>query len=84
MKLMKNELMSSEESDDNETVVVKPLPWRSEYVDKIFHTIDKYTSAKKSSQAKRQTKSRNVGSASLRMLPQHIDLPAWALATSSS
>ena len=46
MKLMKNELMSSEDSDDNNTVNVKPLPWRLEYVDKIFH-IDKYTSANK-------------------------------------
>ena len=42
-KWMKNEMMSSEESDleDPDVMVIHPLTWRSEYVSKIFAQIDR-------------------------------------------
>ena len=52
------DMMSSEESgsEDDSDIVVKPLPWRSSRVSHFFGQMDEYTTAKKSSQAKRQTK----------------------------
>lgn len=49
--------MSSEESDENDDrVIVHPLLWRSDVVDKMFQKTDTCVFAKKSSQAKRQTR----------------------------
>ena len=57
LTVVKNEFMSSEESDENDdTIVVHPLPWRSEHINKMFCKIDAYCYHKKSPQAKRQTK----------------------------
>ena len=63
MKVKSNEYMSSEESDNDncERVIIHPLPWRSEVIDRMFQKIDDHLSANKSSQAKRQTKERTVG-----------------------
>ena len=55
-----------------------PLPWRSQYVSKMFLRIDAYSLNKKSSQAKRQTKIRQVGSPSTRSPP--TGAPDWAIA----
>ncbi len=42
MTVMRND-MSSEESDENDdTIVVHPLPWRSPHVNKMFERIDKH------------------------------------------
>ena len=69
--------MSSEESGDDDCMVVHPLPWRSEYVKKMFLKIDTYVMNKKSSQAKRQMKHRKVGAISDRAQPG--DAPDWAI-----
>ena len=42
-------------------VVVHPLLWYSKYVTNVFEKIDAYCTRTKSSQAKRQTKSRKIG-----------------------
>ena len=70
----KNEFMSSEESDEGDFIVVHPLPWRSENVNKMFQRIDEYCYNKKTPQARRQTK---VGSPSGRPKPTDMN-PDWA------
>ena len=77
LAVVKNELMSSEESGEDDAIVVHPLPWRSEYVDKMFKKIDEYCFSNKSPQGKRQTKQRITGSPSSRPTPACME-PIWA------
>lgn len=72
-----NEFMSSEESED-ETIIVRPLPWRSEYVNEMFRRLDLHSNSKKSPQAKRQMKERISGSPSSRPSPNG-EVGPWAL-----
>ena len=69
--------MSSEESGDDDFIVVHQLPWRSNYVSKMFSKVDAYVINRKSSQAKRQMKIRKVGGTSTRTQP--LDAPDWAI-----
>jgi len=80
LSVTKREYMSSEESGDDDLIVVHPLKWRSEYVSKMFSKIDAYIINKKSSQAKRQMKQRRHGGPSTRPQPQ--DAPEWAIVKS--
>ena len=75
--------MSSEDSDtDNpDSLIVHPLTWRSEYVNKMFKQIDRFSAARKSPQARRQTKEKCIGNVSSRSCPP--DLPSWAIVTSN-
>ena len=83
MKVVRNEFMSSEESDsDDDSVIIHQLPWRTAYVTKMFAVIDKYNSSKKSPQAHRQMKPRKVGIHSTRSCP--IDYPDWAVTACST
>lgn len=76
---MKNDFMSSDDSgSDDDTYVVRPIPWRTKYVNTMFDRIDKYNAAKKSSQARRQMKSRVIGAPSSRPIPTG-DVPEWAV-----
>ena len=77
LKMVTNEMMSSEESGDDDTIIVHSLPWRSDYVTSMFKKIDEYSQAKKSPQSRRQMKGRRMGSLSNRSAPP--DLPAWAI-----
>ena len=55
------ELMSSEESGnegDEDVIHVKPLPWRSEVVNKMMTKLDEKINQGRSAQAKRQLKQR--------------------------
>ena len=74
LKIMINEMMSSEDSGDDDAMIVHPIPWRSDYVNKMFHNIDKYYKVRKSAQACRQTKQRTVGSLSNRRIPTDVDI----------
>ena len=76
--MVKKEYMSSEESGDEDYITVHPLPWRSEYVSRIFNKIDAHIMSKKSCQARRQMKERKVGSSSTRP-PPNSGAPDWAL-----
>ena len=69
--------MSSEDSGDDDTLVVKPLPWRSDLVNRFFDNLDKQNMEEKSSQAKRQLKARLTGAPSSRSAC--VPLPRWAL-----
>ena len=77
LKVTKKEYISSEESADDDFIVLHPLPWRSDYVTRMFSKIDAYIINKKSSQAKRQMKRRRLGNISTRPKPK--DAPDWAV-----
>jgi len=76
-KVLVNCMISSEESGDDESIVVKPLPWRSTLVDDFFEMLDGELMKDRSSQAKRQFKQRVVGPSSLRERP--TSMPSWAI-----
>ena len=80
LQVMVNDMMSSEESGEDDMVVVHPISWRTDYVNKMFHSIDNYCKARKSAQARRQMKQRITGSESGRVAP--TDMPSWAVKTS--
>ena len=74
------ELMLSEESgDDDDTIVVKLLGWRSEVFNTFLEKLDEKSSSFKSKQEKRQTKERVVGEESARTKPAGGDIPTWYL-----
>ena len=73
--------MSSEESGEEDSIIVHPLPWRSEYVNKMFSRIDEYCNKKKSSQALRQMKTRIAGTSSSRPKPVDTLGISWAFAS---
>lgn len=78
LKVMTNDFMSSEESGEEDSINIRRLPWRSQYVDSMFKKIDSYSKAKKSSQAKRQLKVRRVShDPSARLAP--VGAPEWSL-----
>ena len=76
LSIAKKEYMSSEESREDDCMVVHPLPCRSDYVNKMFNKIDFITN-KQSSQAKRQMRQRKLGAISERAQPG--DAPDWAV-----
>ena len=77
LKVMVNEMMSSEESRDEDKVEVHRLPWRTDYVNKMFHKIDSYPIARKSPQARRQMKETANGLLSTRVTP--LGMPSWSV-----
>ena len=77
LTVITNDYMSSEESED-EKIVVHSIPWRSNYVNRMFKKIDDYSTDKKSPQARRQMKDRIAGSPSTRCCPGS-DAPEWSL-----
>lgn len=76
---MLNDLMSSEDSGEDDSIVIHPLPWRAKHVSDMFKKIDQYTLHYKSPQAKRQRKTRKIGSPSCRPKPIEGKCPSWAL-----
>ena len=80
---MRIDMMSSEESGqegDNDVIVIKTLPWRSEQVNKLMNQLDKKVDVGRTPQARRQMMPRVVSSEpSLRSKPLDIDdtLPSW-------
>ena len=85
LQVMRNEMMSSEESDVDEEgegiTVVHLLVWRSKYCSSMFSKIDKYSYSFKSAFGRRQTKRRKYGSPSSRPLPPGVrsSIPEWAV-----
>ena len=47
LSVITTDLMSSEESGPDDDIYVHPSPWRSDYVTKMFSTIDEYVQKKK-------------------------------------
>ena len=81
LTVAKREYISSEESGDDDGIVVHPLPWRNDHVSKMFTKIDDYIKNKKSAQAKRQMKVRRLGAPSKRAPPANA--PDWAVIQSN-
>ena len=80
---MKVELMSSEESNDDDefTIIVKPLPWRSLKVTRFFEALDDAGAESKTAQARRQRRQRVIGATpSERSVPAALLLPSWVCA----
>ena len=81
---MTAEVMSSEESNGDDVVIVKPLTWRSGRVTRFFKKLDQAGIDSKTSQAKRQRKERVMESVeSMRPMPS-ASLPSWAFTSSAS
>lgn len=74
------DLMSSEDSateGDEDAIMVKTLPWRSDQVNQMMKRLDDKINSDKSTQAKRQAKPRVASiSASTRSKPSG-SFPAW-------
>lgn len=83
LSVLKNEIMSSEESDmdedGEEIVTVHPLPWRSEYCTRMFGKIDKFVTHHRTPQGRRQMKQRKIGASSTRSPPAEGELPDWSV-----
>ena len=75
-KVLQAEVMSSEESEND--MFVKPLPWRSDLVNKFLAELDNRNTERKTPQALRQRKKRVLSAyVSTRSAPP--GLPKWAL-----
>ena len=85
-KVFNVNFMSSEESDvdGDDTIQIRPLPWRAERVTSFLHSLDRKSNDEKSPQAKRQMKMRQMGNSSKRLRPTHDSngqtLPSWLFA----
>ena len=79
-KVLVVDMISSEESnsDDDDLITTKPLPWRSPRVGTFFRQLDEKAYDTKSRQAKRQRKKRVLGHVdSERSMPSGF--PEWTL-----
>ena len=72
MKVLQVDFISSEESDDEDGIKVRPLTWHSDRVITFLHSLDERAHNSKSPQARRQIKTRREGGApSSRQQPTH-------------
>ena len=82
MSVLKLEAMSSDESgedEDEEILIIHPIPWLTADVVSFKQALDSEIKKEKSPQANRQTKRRMLGSPSSRPIPDEDTLPAWAV-----
>ena len=80
-KVLVTQLMSSDESDNEENqavFVVKELPWRSDKVTAFFEKLDGVRRSRKTEQASRQTK-RRVRKGVMSSRPPPHGFPTWAV-----
>ena len=83
-KILRADVMSSEESDSaDDVVIVKPLPWRSLKVSHFFKELDQAGIDSKTKQAKRQRKQRVTGSIESERPTPVVTLPSWAYTSSA-
>ena len=73
-----SDLISSEDSDENDSIVVKPLPWRALKVTDFFKKLDVLIDEDKTSQAKRQRKDRIISSVESSRQKPSGGVPKWA------
>ena len=79
-KVLVTQLMSSDESsneDDQAIFIVKELSWRSDKVTSFFEKLDSVRQSRKTEQASRQTK-RRVRKGVMSSRPPPPGLPTWA------
>lgn len=76
---MTADFMSSEESDDeNDTIIVKPLPWRSSKVAGFMQNLDVVGIEGKTPQARRQRKEHVISSMLSTRPKPTTATPSWA------
>ena len=73
-----SDLISSEDSDENDSIVVKPLPWRAPKGTDFFKKLDVLIDEDKTSQAKRQRKDRIISSVESSRQKPSGGVPKWA------
>ena len=73
------ELISSEDSDEDGSFLVRPLPWRAEKVTNLFCSLDKKQDKKRSKKSKIMTFERKTGLPSYRTKPMERSIPAWTV-----
>ena len=78
LKVIIPEMMSSEDSEDDDRNHVKTLSWRAPIVTDFFNDLDQEFSSNKSSQAKRQTKVREIAPIPSSR-PAPANMPSWAI-----
>ncbi|CAI8036687.1 hypothetical protein GBAR_LOCUS20536, partial [Geodia barretti] len=82
MGVLKPEIMSSDEScceDDDQFILVHPVPWLSAEVTAFKQKLDEEIKKEKSPRAQRQTKRRVIGCLSSRSAPTPGLIAAWAV-----
>lgn len=77
-KVLLAEVMSSEESGPEEDMFVKPLPWRSDLVNKFLAKLDERSTERKTAQALRQRKKKII-SVHVSSHSAPPGLPTWVL-----
>ena len=81
IQIMKPEMMSSEESEE-EAIVVRPLTYRSPKVNRFLKMVDESITEHKTPQAKRQRKNRTTSDTpSLHSCPSETSIPKWAFSS---
>ena len=79
--VMRIDMMSSEESgqeEDEEVILVKTFPWRSDQVNKLLKQLDQKISAERTPQARHQVIRRVIASdPSSCSVPDEETLPCW-------
>ena len=78
-KLLQPQYMSSEDTEDENTLAVRPLPWISQKAEKLKFTLDNEKAKRMSSQSKRQAKKKVKGRESTRPKPSRGS--AWIYKT---
>lgn len=78
-EVMKIDIVSSEESDgsDEEVLIVHPLPWRSEKVDRMFKRLDNKLESEKTAQCKCQSKRRVLSTTPSGRAKPEEGFPRW-------
>lgn len=79
MKALVPELISSEDSDNDGSFTVRPLPWRSDTANELHYSLDKKHVKRLSVKSRRMTSDRQRGLASDRAMPDPKTLPTWCL-----
>ena len=72
-ELMDISYMSSEESEGEDTIIIRPLAWLTEEVNQFKKSLDDARYSAQTPQAKRQMKKRTTGDNSLREKPSGSD-----------
>lgn len=73
------ELMSSEESEEDGSFSVRPLPWRSEKATHFLKSLDNKIEKKKTKKSQIMTLKRSTGISSDRHVPTTDSVPAWTI-----
>ena len=73
------ELMSSEDSNEDGSFIVRPLPWRKEKVTFFLCGLDRKLERRKSRKSKIMTHERKKGPPSCRSRPKPTSIPSWCI-----